>query len=156
VKRRSTTFGGDDETLVKSNRTGSDADIDITPMIDVVFLLLIFFMVTSSMKDSRTNDVPPSKRGLSVDSTSAITLTINRPVDPNAAPEIILSDGETVGTLDDIKADVEQAVEGGRNRVILKADRDVPNGVTLEVMKRANQVEGIQFYFEVRDKSKSR
>jgi biopolymer transport protein ExbD len=153
VKRRSTSFGGDEAGFAVKKHVGEEADLDITPMIDVVFLLLIFFMVTSTMESKRQNDVPPSRHGLSVDSTTAIVLTINRPADPNAEPVVLLSDG-TEGTLDDVKADVQSAVENGKNKVILKADRDVPNGVTLEVMRKANEVEGVQFFFEVRDKTK--
>ncbi len=154
MKRRSTSFGGEEAGFAVKKHAASEADLDITPMIDVVFLLLIFFMVTSTMESKRQNDVPPSRHGLSVDSTTAITLTINRPDDPSAPPVILLGDGTTEGSLDDVKAEVQEAVAAGKNKVILKADRDVPNGVTLEVMRKANEVEGVQFYFEVRDKPK--
>lgn len=154
MKRRNTSFGGEEAGFSVSKKVQSEADLDITPMIDVVFLLLIFFMVTSTMDNRRQNDVPPSTHGLSVDSTTAITLTINRPTDPNAEPEILLSDGQTIGTLEDVKADVQAAVAEGKNKVILKADRDSTNGFNLEVMRKANEVEGVQFYFEVRDKPK--
>jgi biopolymer transport protein ExbD len=38
----------------------SDADIDMTPMIDMTFLLLIFFMVTASYRIQKSLDFPPS------------------------------------------------------------------------------------------------
>lgn len=154
MRRRNTSFGGEEAGFSVNKKAASEADLDITPMIDVVFLLLIFFMVTSTMDNRRQNDVPPSTHGLSVDSTTAITLTINRPTDPNADPVILLSDGKTEGTLEDVKADVEAAVAAGKTKVILKADRDATNGFNFKVMQKANEVEGIQFYFEVRDKPK--
>ena len=40
-----------------------EADLDITPMIDVVFLLLIFFMVTSTMQGTPDRDIPPASSG---------------------------------------------------------------------------------------------
>ena len=37
-----------------------EEDLDITPMIDMTFLLLIFFMVTSTMKPDEVLDIPRS------------------------------------------------------------------------------------------------
>jgi len=37
--------------LKKRKRSSSDMEINMTPMIDAVFLLLIFFMVTTVMKN---------------------------------------------------------------------------------------------------------
>ncbi len=53
-----------------------------------------------------------------------------------------------------MKADVEAGVAAGKTKVILKADRDVREGVIMDVMRKAAEVEGIQFYFEVKDKTK--
>jgi biopolymer transport protein ExbD len=153
VKRHSTSFGGDEDTLANKKRMDSETDLDITPMIDVVFLLLIFFMVTSTMQSKRERDVPPARHGVGVDSSIATTLTINRPTDPSAPPAILLSSGKE-GTLEDVKTDVEEGVASNRNLVILKADRDVPHGVIVEVMRKANEVEGVHFHLEVRDKLK--
>ncbi len=152
MKRHSTSFGGDEDNLANKKRGDSEADLDITPMIDVVFLLLIFFMVTSTMQSKRELDVPPAKHGAKVDSSTATILTINRPEDPDGPPTVILSDGKE-GTLEDVKADVEAGIAKGKKRVILKADRDVHHGVILEVMRKANEVEGVEFDMEVRDQN---
>ena len=142
VKRHSASFGGEEDSLANKKRGDSEADLDITPMIDVVFLLLIFFMVTSTMQSKRELDVPPAKHGAKVDSSTATILTINRPEDPDASPTVIFSNGNE-GTLDDVKGDVEAGLAKGKNRVILKADRDVLHGVILKVMRKANEVEGV-------------
>lgn len=44
----------------KENKTEHD-DLDMTPMVDVVFLLLIFFMVTASFTLQKSIEQPPSK-----------------------------------------------------------------------------------------------
>jgi biopolymer transport protein ExbD len=153
VKRHSTSFGGEEDSLANRKRGDSEADLDITPMIDVVFLLLIFFMVTSTMQSKRELDVPPAKHGVGVDSSLATTLNIKRPKDPSSPPAVILSNGDE-GELEDVKTDVEEGVANGKTLVILKADRDVPHGVILEVMRKANEVEGVHFHLEVRDRTK--
>ncbi|MCA9070991.1 MAG: biopolymer transporter ExbD [Planctomycetaceae bacterium] len=153
MRQHSTSFGGEEDSLANKKREDSEADLDITPMIDVVFLLLIFFMVTSTMQDPQTNDPPPAENGVATDSSAATILTINRPEDPSAPITVILSNGNE-GSLEDVKADVQQGVAEDRYHVILKADRDVPHGIILEVMRKANEVEGVQFFIEVSDKHK--
>ena len=82
----------------------------------------------------------------------ATILTINRPEDPSAPISVILSDGSE-GNLEDVKQDVQEGVAEDRHHVILKADRDVPHGIILKVMRKANEVEGVQFFIEVSDKT---
>jgi hypothetical protein len=44
-------FDDEDDGFQRRKKAGiADADLDITPMIDVTFLLLIFFMVTSTLQ----------------------------------------------------------------------------------------------------------
>ena len=53
-----------------------EADLDITPMIDVVFLLLIFFMVTSTMQGTPDRAIPPASSGTNANVAGHIELTI--------------------------------------------------------------------------------
>ncbi|MEX1232099.1 MAG: biopolymer transporter ExbD [Planctomycetaceae bacterium] len=49
---------GDDELIIR--RMKSDVDeMDLTPMVDCTFLLLIFFMITASFSLQKTIEVPP-------------------------------------------------------------------------------------------------
>ncbi len=40
-------------------RGGEDEEMDLTPMVDVTFLLLVFFMITASFSIQKTLEVPP-------------------------------------------------------------------------------------------------
>lgn len=56
----------DAPALVLRRRSRSDDDMDLTPMVDVTFQLLIFFMVTASFALQKSIDVPtpdPDKKG---------------------------------------------------------------------------------------------
>ena len=41
------------------SRGGDDEEMDLTPMVDVTFLLLVFFMITASFSIQKTLEVPP-------------------------------------------------------------------------------------------------
>lgn len=41
------------------SRAGDDEEMDLTPMVDVTFLLLVFFMITASFSIQKTLEVPP-------------------------------------------------------------------------------------------------
>jgi biopolymer transport protein ExbD len=47
----------------KAKKKGFDGEFDITPMIDVVLLLLIFFMVSARMAPQNTAKLPKAKNG---------------------------------------------------------------------------------------------
>ena len=49
----------DDEGLVLRKAETEFDDMDLTPMVDVTFLLLIFFMITASFTIQKTIQVPP-------------------------------------------------------------------------------------------------
>jgi len=131
-----------------------EADLDITPMIDVTFLLLIFFMVTSTMKGTPDLNVPPAKYGVGVPSAKAAIITIRN---NNGEPQILLGDGQgPEATIEGVQAHVKQAFElaDGEFEVIVKADRDIKHGFVQEVMKKVGEteVENIRYSLGVQDK----
>ena len=131
------------------SRKGNDADLDITPMIDVVFLLLIFFMVTSTMQGTPDLDVPPAKHGTGVDSTASIEIMIEKPPAPGSDPPILI-DGQQI-TMEDIKSVVASGVDQGKTHVVVMADREVSHGFVVEVEKAAMEVEGLGLHVGVKD-----
>lgn len=123
-------------------------------MIDVVFLLLIFFMVTSTMQQETELQVPPAKHGEGVSTDSAVVITI---VTKNDTPEIYLSDGPqgSPAQMSEVAPYVQAGMSADKaiNTVIIKADRELPSGYVEEVARAANEVEGIEkFFVGVQDK----
>ena len=53
----------DTRVEVKPRREMGDDELDITPMIDIVFLLLAFFVVVSKMDPKPAVDLPIAKYG---------------------------------------------------------------------------------------------
>ena len=48
----------DDLIVMRMKRQASDDDMDMTPMVDVTFLLLIFFMITAAFRLQKSFEVP--------------------------------------------------------------------------------------------------
>ena len=67
----------------RSRRTqgGDEGDVDMTPMLDIVFIMLIFFIVTATFLDEKGVDLtqppPPPDNDIPQKSTPAITVYVD-------------------------------------------------------------------------------
>ncbi|MEE8452301.1 MAG: biopolymer transporter ExbD [Thermoguttaceae bacterium] len=132
------------------------ADLDITPMIDITFLLLIFFLVasTSDMKDSVK--LPGARHGKGVSETTAIIITVDERGGPGLAL-VYIGDGTKGDRLPDdpaiqeerIAAAVQESFDEGRPKVLLKAAKGVLHREVSRVAAAAGLVEGIQLHMAV-------
>ena len=107
--------------------------INITSLIDVLFLLLIFFMVSSTFLEQpgMKLDLPEAK-SFEVESQEELVLHIS--------PDGSLFLGEEPTTTDSLLSFLEKEVEGGEQRpLILKADQEVMHGRVVEIMDIAKQ-----------------
>ncbi len=129
-----------------------DDELDLTPMIDMSFMLLAFFVVSSSMEAGSPLKLPSADSGdrLDVRKTSVVTV-FNSP----QAPEIFLSDGKRTNgpvTLAEVAAFARESADQGKTTMVIKADRETPSGFVEEVARAAGEVEGItDFFVGVRD-----
>ena len=130
--------------MSKKRRIG--IKIDMTPMVDVAFLLLIFFMTTTSFKPPEQVSVklPGSKSEIHVPETKTIILTVNK-------------DGETYISTEDLsqtnlvaKEDLVNAILTWRAKnpaavVVLKGDRDGEYGDMADVMNALAESKTLRF-----------
>ncbi|MBM81928.1 MAG: hypothetical protein CMJ78_15250 [Planctomycetaceae bacterium] len=64
----------EDEEFQLRRRGGEEDELDMTPMVDVTFLLLIFFMITASFTMQKTLQVPPPDKDEKGAATTVQTL----------------------------------------------------------------------------------
>jgi biopolymer transport protein ExbD len=112
----------------RNKREAEEAAIDLTPMLDVVFIMLIFFIVTTSFVKEAGIDVLKPK---AQKSESKPTATIFVAIRSNG--EIWLDkravDVERVG------ATIEKLLaESPTDTVIVQADKEAKHGVVVSVM----------------------
>ncbi|MBN2071682.1 MAG: biopolymer transporter ExbD [Candidatus Krumholzibacteriota bacterium] len=107
--------------------------ISITSLIDVMFLLLIFFMVTSTFLEQPGMKLDlPSARSAETTVTRRLVLLIN------AENEIVL--GERAVPADSLDFFMKEAAEGSEDgTLVLKADKTVLHGTVIRVMDAAKQ-----------------
>jgi biopolymer transport protein TolR len=104
------------------------AEINVTPLVDVMLVLLIIFMVTAPMLQMGIDVNLPRVKAKSVDvAEEKLVLTIN------GAKEIFLN--KSLITLADLGTKLEHIFAARIEReVYLRADRNVPYGFVVEVM----------------------
>ena len=105
-----------------------DADIDITPMLDIVFIMLIFFTVTATFVRESGIDVPRPDAETAVKQNRVAILIAIR--DNN---EIWINRRQV--DLASVRANVEKLhAENPQGGAVIQADREAETGVLVEIM----------------------
>ncbi|HUU81513.1 MAG TPA: protein TolR [Acidobacteriota bacterium] len=109
------------------------SDINVTPLVDVMLVLLIIFMVTA----------PMMMQGVEVNLPKTTTKHIKTKEEPliltvNKEREIFLENHRI--NLDDLERKVKRIFENRREKeVLLRADKDVPYGFVIKVIARVKR-----------------
>ncbi|OIP98838.1 MAG: biopolymer transporter ExbD [Zetaproteobacteria bacterium CG2_30_46_52] len=104
---------------LRGDKKRGDLLIDLTPMIDVVFLMLIFFMVSTSFtaNNSLKLELPQSKAQAAVKEEAQVTISID------AQGQLYVQDERVEDG--DLRRRILNVSKGDPNmRVVLRADAD--------------------------------
>lgn len=117
---------------LRSTVTLSNSPIDIAPLVDVVLLLLIFFMLTSSFVFQPGIKIdPPTGTGTGGVSTRYIVA-----VSSQTPPSIFFNDQLT--SMEHLRQQLRSIAGKEANAsIVLKADRAVPHGTITEILNLA-------------------
>ncbi|HET9450741.1 MAG TPA: protein TolR [Aggregicoccus sp.] len=109
------------------------AEINVTPMVDVMLVLLIIFMVTAPLIQQGVKVNLPEARATPVEASDK-KLVLS--VDPQRRVFI----GEAEVALDELEEKLRANSKAQADKeVYLHADRDIPYGVVVEVMAAAQR-----------------
>jgi biopolymer transport protein ExbD len=158
----------DDPVTLPRRRTVVEGDLDITPMIDITFLLLIFFLVASRVQQSSSAKLPPAQFGAGVSTKTAAILTVI----PGPGEHAQVFKGDTVAAAARVKATdladqereiadyIERQLAGDppeaepKQHVLIKAAHDVRSREVARVARaaaKANTSKTIRMHFAVRE-----
>ena len=129
----------------------ADAEVNLTPLIDVVFLLLIFFMVSTTFtKDTRISiDLPEADGEAAQIVEKQIEVTINR------SGEYAVNDVALVNNkLDTLKRAIQKVSDGDTSvPLIITADSATPHQSVVTAMDAAGQLGFIHLSITTRNLS---
>jgi biopolymer transport protein ExbD len=114
--------------------TGEDivAEINITPLTDIFLVLLIIFMVTTSVISSQGKNVDLPSAAIAAQTPSGVTVTVT------SGDEISI-DGKVVRA-EQLGPALKAALANSREKlVILRGDRDVVLGRAVSILDQAQQ-----------------
>ena len=105
----------------------SIADINITPLVDVVLVLLIIFMVTAAVMQSGIDVSVPKTRTVKEITQERLVITINKDQRVFLANDSI--------NINEIGPKIRQKIRDPRNQsIFIRADENVPFGAFATVM----------------------
>lgn len=114
-----------------------DAKVDMTPMLDIVFIMLIFFIVTTSFVKEKGIEVNrPEDNQKSQSKSKNVSISI----DDNGS---IIMNGRQVD-IKRVTANIQSFLaENNTNTAVVQAHKNTPHGVVVEVLDQA-QLAGIE------------
>jgi biopolymer transport protein ExbD len=131
----------------KSSNDDDELEINLTPLIDIVFLLLIFFMVSTTFtKESQLKIQLPEAKGeqasaqkipqLVIEISSLGVYAVKGPDDADARPVLNTSDE----ALQRVIRNAAKGQEKDKLIVIIRADKDTPHHAVISALSVAGQL----------------
>lgn len=132
----------DDEFVMRKSETEFE-EMDLTPMVDVTFLLLIFFMITASFSLQKALDVPapdPDEKGAAQQMTleDLETDSVIVEIDEN---NVIYVDEAALNDADELIAALEEKMRmEQKTELVLEASDEALHEYVVRVVDAANEV----------------
>ena len=122
--------------------------INILPMIDVIFAILVFFIV-SSLYLTRSEGLPvnlPQAGTTEVQKTQQITVTLDS--------EGKLTLNSQPSTIENLKSDLEKLIaQEDSTTVIINADKTVEHGLVVDAIDKIREIPDVQLAIAAKQKS---
>jgi len=109
---------------------GESAGIDMAPLIDCIFILLLFFIVTTSFVEETGVEVDKPR------AASSVSLEKNSVLIAVTAKGEIVYGGQEIG-IGGVQAIVKRMLEKEEIPVIVQVDQNVPSGLLVRVIDEA-------------------
>jgi biopolymer transport protein ExbD len=142
----------DEDTLVPTKPIVDDARFDITAMVDLVFMMNIFFLVTWTNAANAEVELPVAQHCTAADLDNSVVFTITK------GPTVYIGDARPGGALTpaEVDARVQQETEKGAAEghmtVLIKAEKDVAVREVIHVGQIATSVRGTNLMLGVVEK----
>jgi biopolymer transport protein ExbD len=143
------------DTFIPRRRLTEDAHFDITAMIDLVFMMNIFFLVTSLTKSMAGMDLPTATLCKPANEAECVVIMV-RATHDREIPQVSVAGGDFVDWEADVHEIDERILDGielgvreGRNRVLIKAEKKIPLRHIARIASLTGSVAGAEPLFAV-------
>lgn len=130
---------------LQSKRRGDEPDLNLTPLIDVVFLLLIFFMVSTTFERETevSIELPEATGKPSTEQIERVEITID------AKGRYFVNQQEVINTrAETLKRALQQAAGDEKHpQLLLSADKATPHQAVITAMDAARQLGFVNLTF---------
>jgi biopolymer transport protein ExbD len=133
-----------------------DARFDITAMVDLVFMMNIFFLVTWVTAALAEIDLPAARHCVAADGDTSLVVTITSTA--SAAPSVYLGDAKPGAEVNsgEVEARIGEAIETGvregKTSVLIKAEKEVHLRDVARIANIAAAVKGVKLNLAVMEK----
>jgi biopolymer transport protein ExbD len=134
------------------DKTYDELEINLTPLIDVVFLLLIFFMVSTTFihESEITLNLPEASKNAQEDKTQALSISID------SKGRYYLNGVALVNTqMETLKRAMSAAAGVDQPQVVISADGNATHQNVINVMDAARQLGLLKITFTTRIRDES-
>ena len=116
-----------------ATKSGVRSDINITPLVDVVLVLLIIFMViTPMLQRGKSVELPKAKHAVTGQGAEPAFISVTKTGD------VFVEQEKTPASQEQVVATMREAAEAGK-RVMIKADTDADYGKVRPVLDWASK-----------------
>ncbi|WP_102797322.1 ExbD/TolR family protein [Bowmanella denitrificans] len=117
----------------KHNRESEDANIDMTPMLDIVFIMLIFFIVTTSFVKEKGLIV---NRPDDAQKSNKPSKNVSIKIDANG---FVYMNGRQID-IERVEANIQSFLaENITENAVIQADKETKHGVVVRVLDQASR-----------------
>ena len=161
MTERSINLGVEQQDLLLARKPlDDDAEFDVTAMIDLVFMMNIYFLVTFLTAAMGEIDMPSATHVAALDADTSVVITVLGALDGESVI-VHLGDGKEGEEIRDadvqeerIRQWVEQGVNEGKTAALIKAEKKVRLR-HLFMVSSAAAVEGVKLHVAVMEKDTS-
>jgi biopolymer transport protein ExbD len=147
------------DDLIVRKPSSEPPEFDITAMVDLVFMMNIYFLVTFVTVALSGIDLPSASHVAPLDAESSVTITVTG---GGGEPVVVYlgdsAEGQPIRDVDQqeerIRAAVEQGLAEGKHDVLIKAEKKTRLGDMFRISSAASSVEGVKLNVAVMEKDK--
>ena len=149
-----------EDAVVMKRRIEEHVEMDITPLIDITFLLLIFFVITAKVAEDNSVPLPPADYGANVNKGEAVVISV---MSSDGLPKVYKGEGSKEANRllasnasdqdEEIAKYVQDEVAANQylTAVLIHADKALPSREVNRIARAACRMGNVKLFYKVQE-----